>query len=651
MGENFSYDVFLSHSSKENEEVRELAERLKRDGLRVWLDKWEIRPAENILAKIGQGLKQSRTLILFMSKAYFESKWAKFEAYTLIFRDPTNEQRRFIPLLIKNCIIPDILIQFAYIDWRKRKRSDEAYQKILAACGYDKKAVTRPPGKRELVIKKAKKLKGHKGNVLDVSVTPDGKKVVSGSTDKTLKVWDLGSGQCLRTFRGHDSSIFNVKVTPKGDFVVSGSDDGTLKLWNLKSGKCLVTFEEFSGLTYGIAITPDGKRMVSGSNDITLKLWDLQSGQCLASFGDDYQRDDKYVGVWAVAVTPDGSSVVAGLENKTLEVWDLETGQCLTTFEKHNGIVNGVAVTPDGSKVVSGSNDNTLKVWDIASGKCLATFEGHSARVTGLAVTPDGKRVVSGSDDNTVKVWDLESGQCLATLEGHTDKVFGVSVTPDGKRVVSGSKDSTVRVWELPEFDVSVEPSLSPRYTNAKVALVGESGVGKTGLGIRIAEKRWAKTDSTHGMNVWQLELPGMKDSGMDREVWLWDFAGQQDYRLIHQLYMDETALALMIIDPQRNNPFDNLGHWEKALETAVKHDPAKLLVAGRCDRGGMTVSSSKVVEYCKTHGYSGFVNTAARTGEGCKELKEMIAKSIPWDRLPWTSTTRLLLSKMPSFA
>jgi GTPase SAR1 family protein len=117
---------------------------------------------------------------------------------------------------------------------------------------------------------------------------------------------------------------------------------------------------------------------------------------------------------------------------------------------------------------------------------------------------------------------------------------------------------------------------VAARYTNAKVVLVGESGVGKTGLALRLAEDRWQETGSTHGMNVWRLNLPEVETDGMEREVWLWDFAGQPDYRLIHQLYMDETALALMVIDPQRDDPFEPLDHWERALSVAVKHDPAR---------------------------------------------------------------------------
>ena len=296
-------------------------------------------------------------------------------------------------------------------------------------------------------------------------------------------------------------------------------------------------------------------------------------------------------------------------------------------MEGHTHRIYGATVTPDGKTIVSCSRDSTLKVWNLETGQCQATWEGHMGDVNGVTVTPDGKRVVSGADDSTLKVWDLQTGHCLTTLEGHLISVCGVAVTPDGRWAVSASQDRTLRVWELPSMDVRMEAPQAARYTNAKVVLVGETGVGKTGLAIRLAEDRWQVTESTHGMEARQLILPQLKDISQDtatdifREVWLWDFAGQPDYRLIHQLYMNETALALMVMDPQKDDPFESLGHWEKALAAAIKRPHAKVLVAGRCDRGGMTVSLQKIEQYCKERGYSGYIDTSAKTGEGCKKL------------------------------
>jgi hypothetical protein len=128
----FEYDVFLSYSSKDEEIVRALAERLRKDGLRVWLDKWEIKPGDMIGLKIQHGLEKSRTLVMCMSPAYFGSEWGTAEHQTLLFRDPTNAHRRFIPLLIEDCNRPDIIAQFAYIDWRMP--TDDSYDSLLSAC-------------------------------------------------------------------------------------------------------------------------------------------------------------------------------------------------------------------------------------------------------------------------------------------------------------------------------------------------------------------------------------------------------------------------------------------------------------------------------------------------------------------------------------
>jgi hypothetical protein len=128
----YDYDAFLSYDSKDKDTIHALAERLKKDGLRVWLDTWIIKPGDSIPLMIGHGLERSRVLLMCMSPAYFESEWGKLEYSSLLFRYPTNAERRFIPFLIEDCKRPDIIAHFAYIDWREQ--SDASYKKLLAVC-------------------------------------------------------------------------------------------------------------------------------------------------------------------------------------------------------------------------------------------------------------------------------------------------------------------------------------------------------------------------------------------------------------------------------------------------------------------------------------------------------------------------------------
>ena len=282
---------------------------------------------------------------------------------------------------------------------------------------------------------------GHARSVNACVVSPDGRRVVSASTDETLKVWDLDTGGVLATLQGHASAVTACAVTSDGHRVVSASEDETLKLWDLDTGRVLATFQGHASAVTACAVTPDGRRVVSGSSDQTLKLWDLDTGRALATLQGHASA------VTACAVTPDGRRVVSGSSDQTLKVWDLDTGRVLATLHGHTDRVTACAVTPDGRRVVSGSLDRTLKVWDLDTGGVLATLQGHNDQVTACAVMPDGRRAVSASEDRTLKVWELGTGRVLATLRGHSYWVTAGAVTPDGRRVVSASRDRTLKVW------------------------------------------------------------------------------------------------------------------------------------------------------------------------------------------------------------
>jgi hypothetical protein len=128
-------------------------------------------------------------------------------------------------------------------------------------------------------------------------------------------------------------------------------------------------------------------------------------------------------------------------------------------------------------------------------------------------------------------------------------------------------------------------------------------------------------------------------EGGLEREIWLWDFGGQADQRLIHQLYMDETALAVLVFDGQKEDLFETLGQWDRDLTRASSKEFAKLLVAGRVDAGGLRVSRSKVEEFARERGYTQFLETSAKKNVRCEELKEAILKGIRWENIPWRSS------------
>ena len=300
--------------------------------------------------------------------------------------------------------------------------------------------------------------KGHSDSVNAVAVTPNGLRAVSGSSDHTLKLWDLATGELLRTFAGHSHGVLAIAITPGGQRVVSGGRDNTIKRWSLDTGKQLRTCRGHADPVSAVAVAPDGRRVLSGSWDSTLEFRDLATGKLLRTFaGHSAQEfEGHYYESLAMAITPDGRRVVSGNWDGTLKLRDLESGELIRTFKGHSIWVRAVAVTPDGQHMISGSMDYisgnvdfTIRLWNLATGKQLRTFGGDTSNVMSAAVTPDGQLAVSGSWDNTLKLWNFATGELLRTFKGHSGNVSAVAVTPDGRRLVSGSADNTLKLWDL----------------------------------------------------------------------------------------------------------------------------------------------------------------------------------------------------------
>ncbi|MEX5300888.1 trypsin-like peptidase domain-containing protein [Kocuria sabuli] len=285
-------------------------------------------------------------------------------------------------------------------------------------------------------------LQGHIGAVVAVAVSKDGSRVVTGGRDGTVYVWDLNTGKQMHALRGHASPVAAVAVTPDGSQVVTGTGNGVVRVWKLIDAQQLHVLHGHTGEVHELVVTTDGSRLITGSLDGTARVWDLDTGKLVHVL---YGHADRV----AVAVTPDGSRVVTGGGDGTARLWDINSGQQVYALRWHAGEVHVVAVTPDGSRMVTGSRDGTARVWELSSGKQVHVLRGHTNRVSLVAVTPDGSRMVTGSRDGTARVWELSSGKQLRVLRGHADRLTVVAVTPDGSRVVTGSQDGTTRVWEL----------------------------------------------------------------------------------------------------------------------------------------------------------------------------------------------------------
>jgi predicted Zn finger-like uncharacterized protein len=281
---------------------------------------------------------------------------------------------------------------------------------------------------------------GHTSGVNSVSFSSDGRMVLSGSPDKTLRLWELATGRCLRTLEGHAKNACSVSFSPDGRLAVSGGWDNTLRLWEVATGHCLRVFEGHTLDVFSVSFSPDGRVVVSGSGDHSLRLWEVASGRCLCTFEGHANV------VSTVSFSPDGRLIISGSEDGTLRLWDLATERTIQIFKGHDDSVNSASFSPDGRLVLSGGQ--TLRLWEVTTGRTLRKFEGHTSFVESVSYSPDGRLALSAGD-KTIRLWEVATGRCLRTLEGHSEHVNSVTFSPDGRFAVSGSVDKTLRLWEV----------------------------------------------------------------------------------------------------------------------------------------------------------------------------------------------------------
>jgi len=313
---------------------------------------------------------------------------------------------------------------------------------------------------------------GHTAGVQGVCVSPDGRRILSASDDKTLRLWDVKTAAEVRRFEGHTDVVTGAAFLRDGKRLVSGSMDGSIRLWEVESGKELKKLIGHTGpLGRGLAVLPDGKRIVSGSFDKTLRIWDIDSGK-------EIRRLPLDEPIYSVAASTDGRLALCGDGAGQVQVRDLDKGSPVRKFQAHTGHVKSVAISPDGRRGLSaGSRDDAARLWDLQTGRELNTLEGHNGSADSVAFSPDGSCALTGGLRVT-RLWGLKTGRKLRSFTADTElagMVFtpndcefaGVAFTPDGRHAVSGGwtregKDNSVRLWELP-FQFWSKPALTER--------------------------------------------------------------------------------------------------------------------------------------------------------------------------------------------
>lgn len=284
---------------------------------------------------------------------------------------------------------------------------------------------------------------GHMSFVNDLVVSPDSQVLVSASADKTIKIWDLATGDLQQTLTGHKSFINTLLISPDGQYLFSASADATIKIWDLTTGELQRTLTGHTNFVDELLMSPDGQFLISSSADKTLRVWDWRTGTLTHTL----EGHEGFVNVLAIA--PDGQTLISGSADKTIRIWNLQTGTLQRILEGHESFVNSLVVSPDGQWLASGSADKTIRIWQLATGTLEHVLTEHTNFINDLAIAPDGQTLVSASADKTIKIWNLTTGELQQTLDQHQGYVNRLQISQDGQTLISGSADQTIRLWDL----------------------------------------------------------------------------------------------------------------------------------------------------------------------------------------------------------
>jgi WD40 repeat protein/Tfp pilus assembly protein PilF len=284
-------------------------------------------------------------------------------------------------------------------------------------------------------------LAGHTSDVTSLTMSHDGYRIVTGSRDNTARIWDAHTFRELAVLKGHTNDVTSVTVSPDGAYVITDSDDNTAQVWAAKTGAELAVLKGHSDSVTSVTVSPDGRRIVTGSRDNTARIWDAHT------FGELAVLKGHTEAITVVTVSPDGRRIVTGSRDNTARIWDANTFRELAVLKGHTKPVTTVALSPDGALIVTGSDDNTARVWDAHNFAEHNVVKGHTEAVTSVAVSPQG-RVITSSNDKTGRISNVQSVAEPVLLDGHKEEIFTLAPTPDGNRIVTGSRDKTARVWD-----------------------------------------------------------------------------------------------------------------------------------------------------------------------------------------------------------
>ena len=358
-------------------------------------------------------------------------------------------------------------------------------------------------------------LKGHRHQVAPVSFSPDGSRIVSGSNvvpgnanDTTAKVWELVTRKRPRVITAHEGEwVHALNFDTDATRMVSGGSDHSVRVWDVVTGNLIRSLQGHEGWVNDVAFAPDGTSVFSCSVDGSIRIWDLNG-----ETSDELQLGSS---VSCIALNPDGTKLASGSDAGTVVVWDTENWTRVLTL-RHAPHVHALAWSRAGNLLASGSRvdrDDTasIKIWDAAKGAEIVTIPTRTFQVNGLAFSPDRKRIVGCGVASNFKIWDVETGEELVDFRGHQSQISDVLFSSDGSRAISASADETVRIWDAQTGENLLTLDELPAGYHSSLALSPDN--------------RWVCCGTYSRLKLWDAPLISAEANRNSYEPWAEDAA------------------------------------------------------------------------------------------------------------------------------
>jgi len=293
----------------------------------------------------------------------------------------------------------------------------------------------------------------NEGDIVSVCASPTGDVSAVGrrisASQHVLQLWDPQSGHLMRSMEGHTDSLTPFSFSDDGKRLVSGSIDKTVRVWDLSSSQSVQVLSGHTERVSGVSISGDGKLCASGSWDETIRVWDVDSGRVLKVLNLPSSSLSDGISICAIVMSRDGNVVVSGSSDTNVMVWDVATGAAPLILVGHTSAVYGLDTSHDGKRIVSGASDGTMRIWDASTGKEIRQIKGCAYSWHAVSMSLDGKFVGGPGADGRVCIWEVGSGRVCADVQVEGG-VKHAHVSFAGKVIAAVSRNtpSELQIWK-----------------------------------------------------------------------------------------------------------------------------------------------------------------------------------------------------------